>query len=249
MKSTAKLILQKLLGLKTYLLVFAVFVIVKLRWDKKEKDFMHFLKLIPEGGVILDIGANIGVTTFYLSKRFPSSQILSFEPVAMNIGALKSIVKLFTLKNVQIMEVALGDQNGFAEMVMPVIGRVKFHGLAHVVDNEPSGNNIGINYRVPLSKLDDIAGINIPGVPVKAIKMDVENYEYPVMKGGEKLISENHPVIYCELWNNGNRVKCINLLKSFGYQPYILVGKKLMPCTDLKINKNNFFFLPENVTT
>ena len=62
MKTAVKFILQKILGFSTYLYVFALFVIVKIRWDKKENDFFHFMKLIPEGGLILDLGANIGVT-------------------------------------------------------------------------------------------------------------------------------------------------------------------------------------------
>ena len=60
MKTFVKYILQKILGLKTYLYVFARFIIVKLKWDKKEKDFFHFLKLLPDNGIVLDLGANIG---------------------------------------------------------------------------------------------------------------------------------------------------------------------------------------------
>ena len=77
MKTFVKYILQKLLGLKTYLYVFALFIIVKIRWDKKEKDFFHFLELIEEGGIVLDLGANIGVTSYHLAKKLPKSTICS----------------------------------------------------------------------------------------------------------------------------------------------------------------------------
>jgi len=246
MKSTAKLILQKLLGFKTYLLVFAVFVIIKLRWDKKEKDFMKFLGLIPDGGLILDIGANIGATTFHLSKRFPASRVFSFEPVKINSDTLKTVVKLFSLKNVRVFEMALGNRSGSAEMVMPVIGKVKFHGLAHVVQDKAAKNPGGIKYKVPMAQLDDIAELKNPGIPVSAIKMDVENFEYHVLRGGKNLIEKNRPIIYCELWDNENRKNCINFLASSGYRPFIFQGKKLIPCTDMRINKNNFLFLTEN---
>lgn len=68
MKTFIKYILQKTLGLKTYLYVFAHFVIVKIRWDKKENDFFHFMKLVPQGGHILDLGANIGVTSYQIGR-------------------------------------------------------------------------------------------------------------------------------------------------------------------------------------
>jgi FkbM family methyltransferase len=38
--------------------------------------------------VILDIGANIGIATNYLSKRFPQAQIFSFEPVPKQFRAV-----------------------------------------------------------------------------------------------------------------------------------------------------------------
>ncbi len=247
MKATAKLILQKLLGLKNYLFIFSVFVIIKLRWDKKEKDFMYFLKLIPDGGLILDIGANIGVTTYYLSRRFPASRIFSFEPVKINIDTLKSVVKLFRLKNVLPIEMALGNENGAAEMVMPVLDKVKLQGLAHIVHEDLKENNSGIRYRVPIARLDDLPEINDSERRTNAIKMDVENFEFFVLQGGEKLIEHDRPVIYCELWKNENRGRCVGFLESLGYRTYTLHGDELLLCSDLNINKNNFFFLHGNV--
>ena len=82
-----------MLGLQTYLYVFARFIIIKLRWDKNEKDFFHFLELIPDGGIILDLGANIGVTSYHLSKNKPNSTIFSFEPLTLNMDTLKRIKK------------------------------------------------------------------------------------------------------------------------------------------------------------
>ena len=247
MKAAVKLILQKLLGLKNYLFVFSVFVIIKLRWDKKEKDFMHFLSLIPDGGIILDIGANIGVTSWYLSKRFPRSRILSFEPVKINLDTLKSVARLFSLKNVLPMKMALGNENGTVKMVMPVIGKVKFHGLAHVVHDELKENNSGITCTVPIARLDDLAEITGAGAKVNAIKMDVENFEYFVLLGGQEMIKRDLPVLYCELWKNENRKRCIRFLETLGYHTYTLQDKKLVVCNDLNIDKNNFFFLPGNL--
>lgn len=43
---------------------------------------------IPPGGVILDIGAHVGVVSCYLSKRFPQARIIAYEPHPANFERL-----------------------------------------------------------------------------------------------------------------------------------------------------------------
>jgi len=245
MKTFVKYILQKILGLKTYLYVFALFVIVKLRWDKKEKDFFHFLSLIPDGGFILDLGANIGVTSYHLSKKFPKSTVFSFEPLTLNMDTLKRVKKRFKLYNIRELQVAVGDKPGTLEMVMPVINNVPMHGLSHVIHEDNTEFNSGLKYKVPVVCLDSLAEIKQPGKRITAMKIDVENFEYFVLKGAEKLITENQPVIYCELWENDNRKKCIDFLNNLKYSAFILHKKELLSFEKANIEKHNFFFLPQ----
>ena len=213
MKTFVKYILQKILGLQTYLYVFARFVILKIRWDKKEKDFFHFMNLVPDGGKILDLGANIGVTSYHLAKKFPGSTIFSFEPLALNMNTLIRVKKRFNLENVQEYQIAVGEENGNIEMVMPVINNVPMHGLSHVVDEENMENNSGFTYKVPMIRLDDFDALKQDDKKITALKIDVENFEYFVLKGGENLITRNHPIIYCELWEKRQPKKMYRFFK------------------------------------
>ena len=234
-----------MLGLKTYLYVFARFVIFKLRWDKKEKDFFHFLKLFPDEGLILDLGANIGVTSYHLSKRFPKSTIFSFEPLTLNMDTLKRIKQRFNLNNIKEFQVAVGNKPGYLEMVMPVINNVPMHGLSHVIHEDNKEFNEGMKYKVPVVCLDSFAEINQPGKRITAMKIDVENFEYFVLKGAERIITENQPVIYCELWENENRKKCIDFLNNLKYSAFILHKNELLLFGETNIEKHNFFFIPQ----
>ncbi|MEI6816283.1 MAG: FkbM family methyltransferase [Bacteroidota bacterium] len=245
MKTLAKRILQAILGFDNYLVIFSWFKVHTIRWDWKEGDFIHFLNMIPKGGVILDIGANIGIMTVHFSKRFPESKVWAIEPVPENIKGLKRIIQFFGLKNVTISEYALGDTNGEIEMVMPVVQSVKMQGLSHVIDPTIESFNEGERYMVPIFRIDDLAEIKKLYQRITAIKIDAENYEYWVFAGAKETINKHRPIIYCELWENDHRLKCLNLICSLNYEIKVLINQKLETYDSVKHRSLNFFFIPK----
>src|SRR3989304_8980652 len=186
MKYIPTYLLQKLLGFHNYLFVYSLFKIYVLRWDRKENDFMFFLKLIPKRkGIVRDIGANIGFMTVHLARKSKDLKVYSFEPIPYNLHVLKKVVNLFRLQNVKIIDCALGNENREVEMVMPVIHSIKMQGLSHVVHDSILKNNEGEKFKVINRRLDDIDEIkNITHPVVVAIKIDVEKFEYFVLDGG-----------------------------------------------------------------
>jgi len=205
MKSLIKNILQKILGMETYLYVFSIFIIRTLRYNKREGDFCYFIKQIPEDGILLDVGANIGVMTYYMAKHFPNSKVYSFEPVPLNLKTLHKIVNHYKLTNVAICDYALGNENGEVDIVMPELQHVKMQGLSHVVHESIPDMNEGEKFKTKIKKLDDLSFLQNSEEKISAIKLDVENFEYFVLKGGEDLLRKYHPMVYSELWDNENR--------------------------------------------
>ena len=49
------------------------------------------------------------------------------------------------------------------------------------------------------------------------IKIDVEGFEYFVLKGGQNLLIKHQPIIWIEMFNK-NFFKVNELLNSFGYE-------------------------------
>ena len=245
MKSIIKKTLQSLLGFDTYLFLFSKFVIKTLRWNKNESDFLHFLSLIPENGVVLDIGANIGIMTVHLAQKLPSSTIHAIEPMPANLNTLRKIVDNYNLKNVVIHEFALGNQKGTIEMVMPIVDEVKMQGLSHVVHDSIETFNEGEKVSVAVKTLDDTGLQLSAGKPINAIKMDVENFEYFVLEGGKSMIEKHKPIIYTELWDNENRQKCFDFIRNLNYKIMVLSGKRLVQFDPEKQKTQNFFFIPE----
>lgn len=244
MKARLKKILQRLLGFDRYLFLFSIYVINTLRWNKKEGDFLHFLSMIPEKGIILDIGANIGIMSVWLGRNRPESKIISFEPMPHNIKALHKVLKHYKLQNVQIVEKALGNSTGEVEMIMPVLDEVKMQGLSHVVHETITDFNKGSTFTTPIIKLDDCEHLKDTTEVITAIKLDVENFEFFVLEGAQVIINKYRPLIYTELWENENRQKCFQLMKSKGYNIKVLQQKKLVDFEAQKHLTQNFFFIP-----
>jgi FkbM family methyltransferase len=244
-KTTIKYFLQRILGFRNYLYFFSLFIIWKLKWDKNEKDFLHFLKLLPPKGAVLDIGANIGVMSYYLAKNRPERQVLAFEPIPYNSDNLVKIKRKFALNNITLFTCALGDTDGTVAMVLPVENSVRFHGLAHVQHETISEKNHGEIFHCPVHRLDSIDELNKPNIEIVGIKIDVENFEYFALKGGSALIKKHKPIIYSELWDNENRIKTINLLTQLGYTIQVIENNELTIWQPEKHATQNFFFIPK----
>ncbi|CAN5444181.1 hypothetical protein BH10BAC1_BH10BAC1_05190 [soil metagenome] len=243
MKNTAKYILHKLLGFKNYLFIFSLYKILTLRKDKNEKDFFAFLRLIPENTLILDIGANIGVMTVHLARTIKGSTVYAFEPMPNNISTFKRIIRYFKLENVKLFEIALGNSEGEAEMVMPVISKVKMQGLSHVVHDSIPVNNDGERFKVPLKMLDHMSELTTASKRISAIKIDVENFEFFVLEGAKQLLAKHKPIVYAELWENENREKCFELFKKLNYKTVVVIDNKAVEFDAGKHKTQNFIFL------
>ncbi len=204
---------------------------------------MHFLNLLPEKGVVLDIGANLGVMSYYLAKEFPDREVFAFEPIPFNFQNLVKIAKKFKIQNLKPYQLALGDENGTIEMILPVKNSVRFHGLAHVKHKDIVDNTDGVTFSCPIQRLDDFQDLQKITSKITGIKIDVENFEYYVLKGASNLIRKYMPLIYCELWDNDNRKKTMELLINLGYQVKVLEDKKLKDFRSEKHISHNFFFV------
>jgi FkbM family methyltransferase len=240
-KNGIKYVLQKSLGFQNYLYVFALFKIRTLKSDKKEKDFFHFINLLSDNnGAVLDIGANIGIMSVHLAQKMPNAIVHAFEPIPDNVSVLKKVLKRFKLKNVRVHEFALGEKEGTVEMILPFNGKTKMQGLSHVKHETIDEWNEGQEFVVPVKKLDSL----FSEVHIQGIKIDVENFEYFVLKGGFEMLGSQKPIIYAELWENQNRELCFELLQNLAYKTYVIEGNNLVKYDPDHHKKQNFIFKP-----
>ena len=238
MKNFVKYILQNILGYRYYLEVFSKYKIRTLKKDAKEKDFFAFMDAVDQDGEIMDVGANIGIMTYHLAKRFADRKIYAVEPMPDNFSILKQLVEKNELDRVELIPCAVGEKKEVIKMVLPLNGKVKMQGLAHVVHESIDEWNEGEVIEVDCVTLDYIAN----GKRIAGIKMDIENFEFFALKGAAKILEKDKPVVYLELWENENRDKCFELLRSYGYQAFVHIDGSLIPFDPASHKKQNFIF-------
>jgi FkbM family methyltransferase len=208
--------------------------------DAKEKDFFHFLSMLEDGkGDVLDIGANLGIMTVHLAKKLPNTTIHAIEPLPDNISVLKRIIQHFGLKKIKIHEVAVGETEGKVDMILPHQGKTKMQGLSHVKHESITEWNEGEEFQVPVNTLDNL----LNGNSIQGIKIDVENFEFYALKGGKRILENNHPIIYAELWDNENRQNCLEYLKGMNYNPHVVMNDKLVTFDKNVHCSQNFIFI------
>lgn len=152
--------------------------------------------VVSRGETIVEVGANIGTETLYFSRLVgPQGRVVGFEPVARNLDQLREHIARNEIKNVTIHPAAVGDRAGVVRFAAP---RESNNGLGRVVPGcGPRADETEV-VEVPLVTLDDKFAAGELGTP-KLISMDVEGFEFAVLRGAEKLIDATRPYMIIEI--------------------------------------------------
>lgn len=246
-KALLKKCLHAIFGFQNFLYLFSTYKARTIKYDKNESDILLFLtevnklNVITTNAKILDVGANIGIMTqvMYAQTTF---NIDAFEPLALNYNVLEKIVVSKQMTNrVNIYKMALGNSDGYCDMVIPVVNNIQMHGLSHVLDDSIKEFNEGVAVsKVPLYKLDTIYANSIH--KIVGIKIDVENFEYECLKGAINMLKQHKPFIYIELWDNQNRYNSFDLLRNIGYKSYYVQNGRLQFFDGNVKRKQTFIF-------
>lgn len=153
-----------------------------------ERRFLEYLaRRIRPGGVMLDVGANIGNHALYLKNRF--DEIHCFEPNPTVVAALKDNLSLNAAGNVSVHAVGLGSRRGTLPF-REVKENLSVSRFTSDEDDEAS-------CRLPIVSGDEWVEENAIG-NVSYMKVDVEGFEGEVLKGLQRTIERFQPVISAE---------------------------------------------------
>lgn len=256
MKKIIKILLYRLFGHNLFLWFQGVYWANKLKKGLMYEREMYALKdFVKEGDVVIDIGANCGQYTSYISRLVGSSgKVFSIEPAKATLKILKNVVSRLRLENVEIKEVALAEESRKCNFITPTDGQnIPLPGEAHLQMNE--GGQHGNKETVECSTLDELADNSGLKDKITFIKCDVEGAELMVFKGGMNFLSQYHPVILCEIEERHTKrydstpEAVFTFLKDIGYKAFVFDCDRLVPIQDSQKSTINFFFLHNSITS
>lgn len=171
---------------------------------------------IPKNpSTIIDIGANIGEISLRFASKFPNAQIHSFEPHPLTFQRLSENINLNKFENLQVYNLGMGSSIGQVHFEDRELGNP---GMNRVTQNPEKSSNM-----VDIITLDSFYRDYIISGEI-LIKIDVEGYEFEVLKGGKKFLEEQKPILFIELDDNNlkdqnsSALELIEFLSDLGYQ-------------------------------
>jgi FkbM family methyltransferase len=181
-------------------------------------------RLCPRGRVAVDIGANIGVYTYFLRKY--ASKVYAYEP---NPDLAGRLVRLFS--DVVVRNAACSDQIGNVTLRIPVKNGRPLHELASVSQSFDGESTI-VSYEVRALTVDseELSDVGF-------IKIDVEQHERRVLHGAMRTIGKWRPNLMVEvtplLYSRPLPLE-FEFVTEQGYEGWFRFGKNYYPFSEFR---------------
>jgi FkbM family methyltransferase len=179
-------------------------------------------RLVKEGDVVFDIGANVGAHALALARNVGAGgHVFAFEPTDFAFAKLKQNLEL----NPELEKQTHPHQLLLADDVTAPLEReiyaswpLETQGLVHAKHR----GRLVMTRNASVDTLDNFVARE--GIDrLELIKMDVDGHEYPILMGARKTLARFRPVLVMEMSpyvhaeRNGSFSGLVNLLREGGY--------------------------------
>ena len=189
-----------------------------------ERSLLHFLDSLVLSGLVVDVGANIGVTLWHgLRHSHPTTKFIAFEPSKQCTTGLQMATSQMAREG-HVLEYAIGDSDG-TQLMHGIENEMHSGGASLISHSGLRGHSVEVEVR----KLDTVLTEYFDGSPVSLLKIDTEGYESHVIGGAGKLLKSGIvEIIIMEVSPNFGDVYFLKYLKKLlgeGYLWFILEEK------------------------
>jgi FkbM family methyltransferase len=147
-------------------------------------------KLRGKSTIFADIGANIGLHTFFVKSKYKDLPIIAFDPSPASWKYMELSIRYNNLSNIRLEKIALSETNGLLDFY-------NWGNESSADSLKDTGRVLNVKpnvIKVPAKRLDDIK--DMP--PITVIKMDCEGAELSILKGAIESLYKNRPMILLE---------------------------------------------------
>jgi FkbM family methyltransferase len=177
-----------------------------------ERDKQNAFRFLLRGNsIFFDVGANVGLHSYYVTRKYPNVKIFAFEPLPGNAAYIRESIALNKFNNISVIESAVSSSEGEA-----FFDENKNNSMGMLVAKQTS-------LKVKLITLDDF--IRQENIYPDVLKIDVEGAESEVLKGASHLIKQAAPSFIIELHNPQQDLEVARILLQHGYSIFRLNEK------------------------
>ena len=194
---------------------------------KGEKEIKLIPQLLSNCNRAIDIGANVGVWSYWLSKY--AKQVESFEPNPKVFNALKNI----KIKNVNSYNIALSNKTGSVDLLIPKSSKGFSNQGASLSSIKVKGEHKSIS--IEAKRLDEYNFLD-----VDFIKIDVEGHEHEVIEGARETIKKFKPTMVIEMEEKHNQIPIeeqISSVEKLGYECCVLINESIIQIKEIDLDK------------
>lgn len=162
-------------------------------------DMIHALLPFTHGGVMLDVGANIGTTSIPRAHLELFERIHAFEPEARNFACLAhAIAENGLSKRIRPWPNAVGAEARKASLLVST-GIARYH-VSTEVDKEKRAAKGASFQDIELISLDGWAEAEMADAErVRFVKVDTQGFEFDVLSGASSLLARKRAVWQLEM--------------------------------------------------
>jgi FkbM family methyltransferase len=164
-------------------------------FSTKEPETLEWIDSIPQGSVVWDVGANIGLYTCYAIKA-RNCRVFAFEPSVFNLEMLaRNIFLNGVADQATIVPLPLSDELTFSKFYMTTTewgGAMSTFSQTYGHD----GQALSEAFAFPTIGLSILDAVNLLKIPQPDyIKMDVDGIEHLILKGGIPILLKTKGVL------------------------------------------------------
>lgn len=200
------------------------------RFRDQRTEIRELRSSIQSGDIAVDVGAHKGSYLYWLSRAASPGKVFAFEPQPTLAEYLRTQCAAAGLKNVVVEGAGVSDHSGHLTLHVPsetVSQGASFEGA--ILEQSECRS-----YSVPVVTLDEYFQSRTQRIA--AIKIDAEGHEFAVLRGAQKILTQDAPclTVECEARHLKQRSvsDVLQYLESLGFQGSFVHRGQLRPIAE-----------------